>query len=193
MEVEPVIAEAFPSEKRRWLPAAEACLTVGPLPPVGCIHRSDREPLRVAGETLMIPHRQYDRPLDPASLEPHAKLVWLAWFTRSHDGRLRQAAIREFPRKPEPWLFPYLIQPLGEYVIEISHDVRQLIAGALEDPPKAHALGKFWIAYPSSAAITKSRARSYWDVYYRPQAPTYAEYPAAMALAELDRNGAETH
>lgn len=188
-----MIAEAFPSGSRHLVSAAQARLEGGSHAPNGWIQRPERDPIRVNGEVLMIPARQYDRPLDPSDLEPEARLLWLAWFTRSHDGRLRQMAIRELPKHPDPWLLPYLIQPLGEYVIEITRDVRDLIGDALRDPKTAESLREFWLDNPTFVALTHSRARSYWHVYYRQEVPSYTGYPAAVALAELDRNAAPRH
>lgn len=107
--------------------------------------------IRVGGQVLQIPYR-HDRPLGAAvspafrfpgpswPLKPHcregdARLIWLAWFTRSDDGWIRQAAVRELLGQRREWLVPYLVQLLGEYVIEICSDIANVVEDTVTTDP----------------------------------------------------------
>ncbi|WP_153302431.1 MULTISPECIES: hypothetical protein [Tessaracoccus] len=119
-------------------------------------------------------------------LEGDARLVWLAWFTRSDDGWIRQTAVRELFGQPREWLVPYLVQLLGEYVIEICSDIADFVEGTVTtDPAWAQAFSRFWAANPGFVTLTRARAGSYWNEYYRRRLG-FADYPSARALRVLD-------
>lgn len=196
---------AYPSQLRELIPVVRARLE--PLP-----HRSvdlvQHDPtlwgeIRVGGEILRIPYRHHDRPLgagvspafrlqvpsgplNPHGLEGDSRLVWMAWFTRSDDGLIRQAAVRELFGEPQEWLVPYLVQLLGEYVIEICSDIADFVEGTVAiDPGWAQAFSRFWADNPGFVTLTRVRAASYWNEYYRSRLD-FADYPSARALRVLD-------
>lgn len=46
-------------------------------------------------------------------------------FTRHHDGYVRQEWAREVVPVAEPWVVPFMVQLLGEYVVEIVVDLHR--------------------------------------------------------------------
>ena len=79
-------------------------------------------PVRIAGEQLRIPHRIYS--VEPKSvswknLSRRQALILNALYTRHHDGHVREKHVELIVDAEEPWLPPFVIQMLGEYVVEI--------------------------------------------------------------------------
>lgn len=204
-EVDHEMEEAYPGELRELMPAVRACLEPSQYRPVDLVQRDPRlwGQIRVGGEVLRIPYRQYDRPpgaavwsavrlklpsgpLEPCGLGGEARLVWMAWFTRSDDGLIRQAAVQELFGQPREWVVPYLVQLLGEYVIEICSDIADFVEGTVTtDAGWAQAFRGFWADNPGFVTLTRARASSYWNEYYRGRLD-FADYPSARAMRVLD-------
>ena len=82
--------------------------------------------LVVNGEPLHIPARIYSPDPEPrsiAGLTAPAQTILHCLFSRHHDGRVREAHLREVIPSPCAWAPPYVIQLVGEYVIEIVNVV----------------------------------------------------------------------
>jgi len=75
---------------------------------------------------------------------------------------------------------PFIIQLLGEYVIELVERAASLI----ESAPKAGYVA-FARENPDFLRLTTQRAASYWNAYYRGRIRKRADYPAFPALATL--------
>jgi len=80
----------------------------------------------------------------------------------------------------ESWAAPFIIQLLGEYVIELVERAASMIEGG----PKAGYVA-FARENPDFMRLTTHRATSYWNVYYRGRIPNRADYPAFSSLATL--------
>jgi hypothetical protein len=89
-------------------------------------------------------------------------------YSRHHNGHIRERCLKEFIASDNYFTAPYILQLLGEYVIEIieiiyinrskiNHD--NLVTYILENP----------VHYEK----TKQRVYSYWDAYYRRAFPKY--------------------
>ncbi len=100
--------------------------------------------------------------------------------TRHHDGYLRQQCVRDLLPAEEPWMVPFVLQLLGEYVVEISEH----IDAAITDPPPARYV-EFAAENPRYIQRLRQQATSYWNEYYRRTYPNRLEYPALRALARL--------
>lgn len=179
---------AFPSTAHAEVVNASGLITAGSWP------RSPRliqdsyvarwGEVKVSGEKLLIPYRQYDS-ADLSSFDAHP--VVAAWMSRSHDGHVREAAVRSLLSSPATaWHPPYVIQLLGEYVVEICQAISDYVMRDLPlDPVAAHAYQSFWVANPRFIALTRSRAASYWAAYHRRSSP-WASYPGRSALDSID-------
>lgn len=73
----------------------------------------------------------------------------MAWFTRSDNGWIRQAAVRELFGQPREWLVSHLVQLLGKYVIEICSDIADLVeATVTTDAGWTQAFIRLWADNP---------------------------------------------
>ncbi len=83
-----------------------------------------------------------------------------------------------------PWVVPFVIQLLGEYVLEIV----EVIAAAIP-LMNAGQFADFVRENPGFMATTRRRAISYWDCYHRSRFPALRSYPAWIALEAIDAAG----
>jgi hypothetical protein len=141
----------------------------------------------VSGEKLLIPYRHYDA-ADVPSFNSHSVLA--AWMTRAHDGHVRELAVRSLLSHPTKlWHPPYVIQLLGEYVVEICEVISDYVMRVLPlDPVAANAYQSFWVANPQFITLTRSRAASYWAAYHWRSSP-WLSYPGRSALDSIERLG----
>jgi hypothetical protein len=150
---------------------------------------ADAHRVVVQGEALQIPVRIYT-PEPPNLLaggqSAVQRLIAGCVHSRNSDGYVRQAACARILPSAEPWVAPYVIQLLGEYVVEISALVLDALStqSSFEWP----AYREFVAANGEYMALTEQRAVSYWSCYYRHDF-SRAEYPALVALDKL-RQGA---
>jgi len=82
----------------------------------------------VSGEPVLIPSRTYSA--EPAeesveSLGTEARLVLACWYSRHHSGFVRERATRRIVDVERQWVAPFVVQLLGEYVIEIAEVIEE--------------------------------------------------------------------
>jgi hypothetical protein len=145
--------------------------------------QDDIGPITLNGQQLRIPARIYNPEPDWAivrSLADVERSIAACLFTRHHDGRVRERALAQVPVSVESWVAPFVIQLLGEYVIEVVERAASLIEGA----PKAGYVA-FARENPDFLRLTALRATSYWNAYYRDRFREQNDYPAFPALAML--------
>lgn len=145
----------------------------------------DIGPITLNGQQLQIPARIYNAEPDwpiVRSLGDVERAIAACLFTRHHDGHVRERALAQIPMSVESWAAPFIIQLLGEYVIELVERAASLIEGA----PKAGYVA-FARENPDFLHLTSQRAASYWNAYYRGRVRKRADYPAFPALATLTR------
>jgi hypothetical protein len=145
--------------------------------------KDDIGPVSVAGSTIRVPYRIYwAEPARDAvlGLNMQQRLVLYAVFTRHHDGFVRQRALGEIIHSREVFIQPFVVQLLGEYVIEIV----QLIEASLPEFMVAE-YAMFLDENPKFFRLTRARAISYWNAYYRERFPRLEDYPAERLLRHL--------
>lgn len=154
--------------------------------------------LQVEGETVVVPYRQYldsVRPTDPAIglLTPAQHLALGCLWTRHHNGWTRQRWVRRIVRAEQAWVMPFVVQLLGEYVVEIITDIC-LALPELADPasPIARRYGRFLSDNPAFLQLTSQRVASYWDCYHRGRHLNRSDYPGYVLLDRLRRATAAT-
>ena len=148
--------------------------------------RSQR--LSVQGEDVEIPGRIYSPELSSdvvRSLSEVQRLIAACVYSRHHDGYVRQSSCAEILASPEPWVVPYIVQLLGEYVVEISTLILERLTA--QSSFSAPAFREFVAANNAFIELTQQRAISYWDCYYRRDFAR-DDYPAITAL-DLLRQG----
>jgi hypothetical protein len=177
----PDLTEAFPEDLRSRVRAVlDTTLQSG--------LSSSRSPddigvLTLNGQQLRIPARIYEQEPDWSrvqSLGLTEQLIVACVFTRHHDGHVRERALARVHAVHESWVAPFIIQLLGEYVIEVIERAASLIQG-----PVNPAFAIFVQENPRFLELTTARATSYWNEYYRRRFRRREEYPAFPALTTL--------
>jgi hypothetical protein len=152
----------------------------------------------VDGEELCLPDRIAVPVVRPAGDGPVEQAIVACLATRHHDGFVRQRAVASLLDLPFPWVVPYVVRLVGEYVVEIV----ETIAAGLDLRPGTlarHRCGRFVAANRTAVELTRQRAVSYWNEYHRDRfavlrprpADRWPTYPAFPLLDALDTAGAE--
>ncbi|MDM1298334.1 hypothetical protein HXZ94_07440 [Empedobacter falsenii] len=124
------------------------------------------------GNTTIFSDRYYGEvSKSEAQTTPH--LEELSLYTRHHNGYIREIAIIAFMQKFPMESIPYIVQLLGEYVVEIHLRILENMT-----PEQKNWLQEFLQENPRYAQTIQSRIASYWDCYYRSQYPKLRDYPA---------------
>jgi hypothetical protein len=120
--------------------------------------------VRIENETLSVPRRIYhDVSLvrsDRLSALQEQMLACL--LTRHHDGFIREKHLTRIIAVNAAWLPPFVVQLVGEYVIEIIRVIENNLT-VLDKSVYRH----FLKSNPEFWALTQRRVVSYWDCYYR--------------------------
>jgi hypothetical protein len=179
--IQPDLTEAFPESLRSHVREVLAVLPTSAQP------RSpdDIGAITLHGKPLRIPARIYHpepdwREID--SLPAVEQLIAACLYTRHHDGYVRQRALERAITIDETWVAPFVLQFLGEYVLELVTRVAAVLTG----PPR-HAFVSFLRENPGFLDLTTQRATSYWNEYHRTQFWRREDYPAFVALMTLRR------
>jgi len=140
----------------------------------------------VQGEPLSAPCRVYYPPDGLRSLIARAtgdvRTLALCFGATHWDGFVREECLRQLVDLERPWAVPFIVQLLGEYVIEIV----EVIAAALPTMDAALLAG-FALENPQFMATTRRRATSYWDCYHRRRFPARQTYSALVALDAIEQ------
>ncbi len=141
------------------------------------------------GQSVVIPARQYHGAMDaPARSWLTSTQVGVAAciYSRHHDGRERQAWLPTLLAFDDPCASPFIVQLLGEYVLEIVSEIGSTLRSADTPTSTIERLAAFVDENAPFMALTRDRARSYWWEYHTYPPATFADYPAARALDLLD-------
>lgn len=160
------LVSAFPSSLRE-----DVLAVLGILPEDGSVHSSRMDPVRVCGETLHIPSRIYfDEPSlgAIATLSVRQRAILHCLYTRHHNGFVRERHLRILIDSHEAFVPPFVLQLLGEYVIEIQQFLAENISTLKEEPYRS-----FLSENPVFMEKTRQRILSYWDCYHRGSAHRY--------------------
>lgn len=136
------------------------------------------------GDQLQIPCRIY-RPVISetvfASLNANEQSIAACWFTRHHDGHVRERFLRALPVYNSAWIVAYVVSLCGEYVIEILQCIWEC-----RNRFDIHTLGRWLRDNRSFYSRTRSRIVSYWNCYYRSAFPIFEEYVGHRLLSFFD-------
>jgi hypothetical protein len=107
-------------------------------------------------------------------------------YSRHGDGMVRQRHLGQIIRAGEPWVVPFVVQLVGEYVLEILEAIRRDVPD-LAAPGSAQRLlyGEFVARNLSFFARTERRVVSYWSCYHRHQYPAFGASPGCPLLTSL--------
>lgn len=187
-ELHSTLLRAFPAEAQSQAWPAIVLIPPSRYPPVGLVRQSNSRvwpALRLGDDTVEIPGRIYNAfPADEFTSLPDAGMVAAGCiYTRHHDGRTRQRALAFVLEGDVPWAAPFIVQLLGEYVVEICVDIERFVRERLQDRPETRAgIQTFVASNPEFMTLTRARAASYWASYYRNEYRRIDSYPALRAL-----------
>ncbi|MGW1997773.1 hypothetical protein [Embleya sp. NPDC001921] len=145
-------------------------------------------PVDVQGERVAIPYRIYNDEPDialSASFSERQVFVLHCLYTRHHDGRVRQRHLERILPLAEPWVVPFVVHLVGEYVVEIQRTIWDgLVDIDIPGTPQHDVYGAFLAANPDFLHLTSQRIASYWNCYYRNKYPR-EYYPGRIILESL--------
>jgi hypothetical protein len=135
--------------------------------------------------TVTLPSRLYFQPPTSHDLSPTQRLILDCLYTRHHDGFLRQAHVDRVIVGGTEWCLPFVWTLLGEYVVEIVQQIGARLA-TIDTQAYAALLSR----NPELVRLTRVRATSYWNAYFRHRAfPRFTDYPAAAIFARFGVGG----
>jgi len=134
---------------------------------------------------LEIPSRIYweeHRLREPRDLSPISRTILACILTRHHNGYIREKYLLYIISSNEYWITPYLIQILGEYVIELLHFVWNnfdlINQNNLVEFVKTN--DQFWYK-------TKQRIESYWDCYHSYKTQEKEDYIGFRLIKKIEQ------
>lgn len=142
----------------------------------------------IGGEPLEIEYRVYHKPLADATLAARAereRTILACMYSRHHDGRVRQRVLPYLLNSREAFVSPFLVQLLGEYVLEIIVEIADRLGTDEGGEPLLTMMRGFARENPGLIELTTARARSYWAEYYRRDFLWSRDYPGLIALARI--------
>ena len=183
------LTRAFPSGLRASLSAVLGDLPKPALPPSGSSITTSQSrewpAITVVGERVEIPYRLYNPvpPTDLAQIGSQTALAIDCLYTRHHDGFVRQRALHRVLASEDPWTIPFVVQLLGEYVMEICEDIQSFAQATLpQRPDMIREVHSFAENNPDFVVLTEQRATNYWQCYYRRPHLYRDTYPGLVAL-----------
>ncbi len=130
------------------------------------------------GKTYKFPHRVYTV-ITKTKIETLVNFEKLSLMTRHHDGYIREVAIVKLMKLFPSASIPYLVQLLGEYVMEIHLAIIAQIT-----PQQKLWINDFFAENISYERKIRSRIVSYWNCYYRFDYIKLKDYPAFQFLSD---------
>ncbi|MDO6713447.1 hypothetical protein Q4567_22185 [Aliiglaciecola sp. 2_MG-2023] len=127
--------------------------------------------VQIDNEKLVIPQRIYCEKSQIEKLiklTPRQQAIGFCFFSRHCDGYVRERCIRQVLKVNEKFVIPFILQLLGEYVIEII----VCIYDERESVNKLH-LNSFIKDNMEHYQRIHQRVYSYWDCFYRIAYPKY--------------------
>ena len=137
----------------------------------------------VNGEKLDIPYRIYFEEPNEKNLTGTELLILNCLFTRHDNGFIRQQRLERIFASNEYWVSPFIMQLLGEYVVEILFTIETNLSDKW-----INNLTLFIEENTSFFETTKRRVISYWDCYYRNNFNVKENYVGFQILEKLEKN-----
>jgi hypothetical protein len=138
--------------------------------------------VNVGSETVGIPYRIYHDPalIHTERLTQIQMELLSCLLTRHHSGLIREENLKRILDSRHEWIPPFVVQLVGEYVIEIVDLIRHNM-----DRLDASLYRAFLAQNPAFYQTTKDRVVSYWNCYHRDQQK--ADYAGFQVLEAFDR------
>jgi hypothetical protein len=147
----------------------------------------DPDLVALGEEVLMMPPRLYYSPIaiDAAiSLSGDSAVVAACLGSRHGDGYIRQRSIEALVADPRAWSIPYIVDALGEYLLEILQVMGGRVPGNLE---KEYA--EYLVANEDRFLRLCRKCVSYWNEFdrfrNRSLFPDWNLYPGAQIINDF--------
>ncbi len=137
-------------------------------------------------EALQIPIRIHRPVISSAAFESFSAVeqsIAACWFTRHHDGHVREQFLRALPAFDSPWVIAYVVALCGEYVVELLSYIWEH-----RNSFDRVILGRWLRENQAFYARTRSRIVSYWDCYYRSSCPRFETYVGSHLIAFFEES-----
>lgn len=169
------LVAAFPTAVRD-----DAFVSVSTLPEAPPI--SHTFSVNIGSETVEIPYRIYHDPtlIHSERLTRTQNELLSCLLTRHQSGFVREENLQVILDSNHEWVPPFVLQLVGEYLIEIIGSIRDNIDRL--DPNLYRA---FLTRNPAFYQTTKQRVASYWNCFNRDH--QRADYPGFQVLEAFDR------
>lgn len=144
------------------------------------------ETVHVYDESIALIARQYaDKKISISGLDFQEKAIMHCLYTRHHDGYVRQAHLQALLSDNfvpfTDMITPFVLQLLGEYVLEIGLDCDKFIQkypNQIKDFVQQNP--HFWFKQ-------KQRIVSYWNEYHRHYYATFKDYPLYQTIDSIEK------
>lgn len=155
---------------------------------------SDRFEVLVAAEPVAIPYRVYLPELSEqftTSLGETERLMLDCIYSRHSSGYVRQRALDRIVGYAEPWVVPFVVQLVGEYVEQIIEVIDERLGDLSPSDARREPYRAFVVENPTFMRLTSARVDSYWNCFYRDkylhraQHPNRSDYPGYRVLKTL--------
>lgn len=168
---------SFPGELSSDVNAALEFMPVG----VHMPSKDDIGPVSISNEPVYIPCRIYSpEPKMSSQISDLQRTIISCIYTRHHDGFVREKYLASLFGSSFSWVPPFVLQLVGEYVLEIVTLIHRHIDEL--DPLIYNCFAK---ENEDFIALTKARAISYWDCYYRWQNWKFRDYAPFQVMNGL--------
>ena len=137
----------------------------------------------IEGENIEIPSRIYwdESKLKVNGLNDSHKMIIACILTRHNNGYVREKNLEKLIVSDQYWTIPYIIQLLGEYVIELL----ELVWNKFDSINKEN-LVKFITENETYWFKTKQRIASYWDCYHRYKGKPKSDYIGFKLIERIE-------
>lgn len=105
------------------------------------------------------------------------------YFSRSHDGYRREHYLRKIVGLDEVWVVPFVLQLVGEYVL----DIVELINEQADTLLAMDSYRQFIKNNPEFISLLRARVSSYWNCYYREDYPVSCDYPGSLFVSRCEK------
>lgn len=175
------LVEAFPAALRD-----DAFQVISALPESHL--NAHRFSVKIGDELAWIPYRIYHDPtsIDSTCLSQTQGELLACLLTRHHNGFIRHANLTRILESDHEWIPPFIVQLVGEYVIEIVRSIADRVDCLNPDLYRA-----FIVRNPAFYGNTKARVVSYWNCYYREERKE--DYAGFQVLGFFDHLLTKSH
>ena len=135
----------------------------------------------ISGEPVHIPWRIYStEPALPSTVSDLQRTIVACLYTRHHNGFIREKYLSDLFRPSYSWIPPFVLQLVGEYVLEIVELINRNMSEL-----EFSVYKRFANENKEFVALTRARVISYWDCYYRQRRWKFRNYTPFRILDRL--------